>query len=82
MSERSITTIPSTPRLIRVCITVLVALFAQAVMSTTAFAADEYRVVSVADPYLELRTGPGRGYPVFHVVDRGETVEIMKRRTD
>ena len=40
-----------------------------------------YQVV-VADPYIELHTGPGRGYPIFHVVDRGETVEVLKRRTD
>ncbi len=38
--------------------------------------------VTVADPYLELRTGPGRGYPVFHVVERGETVQVETRRTD
>ena len=38
--------------------------------------------MTVADPYLELRTGPGRGYPIYHVVDRGEDVDILKRRTD
>ncbi len=38
--------------------------------------------VTVADPYLELRTGPGRGFPVFHVVERGETVRVETRRTD
>jgi uncharacterized protein YgiM (DUF1202 family) len=38
--------------------------------------------VAVADPYLELHSGPGRGYPVFHVVDRGESIRIVKRRTD
>lgn len=38
--------------------------------------------VSVADPFLELRTGPGRGYPVTYVVPRGEDVSILKRRTD
>lgn len=42
----------------------------------------EYAVVDVADPYLEFRTGPGRGYPVTHVVGRGGRVEILKRRTD
>lgn len=41
-----------------------------------------YQEVVVADPYLELHTGPGRGYPVFHVVERGAAVEILKRRTD
>ena len=46
-----------------------------------AAAADEYQVV-VTDPYLELHTGPGRGYPVFYVIDRGLTVTVLKRRTD
>jgi|SRR5882724_1381782 len=40
------------------------------------------REVIVADPYLELHTGPGVGYPIFHVVGRDEKVEIVKRRTD
>jgi len=38
--------------------------------------------VEVAEPYIELHTGPGRGYPVFHVVDRGDEIEVLKRRTD
>jgi hypothetical protein len=38
--------------------------------------------VFVTSPYLELHTGPGRGYPVFHVVPRGESVDILKRYTD
>lgn len=38
--------------------------------------------VTVADPYLELHTGPGRGYPVTWVVPRGEEVSVLKRRTD
>ena len=38
--------------------------------------------VLVADPYLELHTGPGRGYPVFDIAERGERVEILKRHTD
>lgn len=41
-----------------------------------------YVEVAVADPYLELRTGPGRGYPVFRVIPRGEKVQILFRRTD
>jgi hypothetical protein len=44
--------------------------------------AAKYVQVEVADPYLELRSGPGRGYPVFHVVPRGERVDILKSRTD
>lgn len=41
-----------------------------------------YFQVRIHEPYIELHTGPGRGYPVFHVVDRGEMVEVIKRRTD
>ncbi len=82
MSERNITTTPSTFRLTSFWLSVLAAMLVQTVLPAIAEAADDYRTVSVADPYLELRTGPGRGYPIFHVVDRGESVDIIKRRTD
>lgn len=45
-------------------------------------AKEKYRTATVADPYLEMHTGPGRGYPIFHVVERDETVAVIKRRTD
>jgi hypothetical protein len=48
----------------------------------TAYGKKQYYEVVVADPYIELHTGPGGGYPIFHVVDRGEQVEVLKRRTD
>ncbi len=38
--------------------------------------------LQVADPFIELRTGPGRGYPVFHVVERSGWIRIELRRTD
>jgi hypothetical protein len=38
--------------------------------------------VEVAAPYIELHTGPGRGYPVFYVAGRHEWVEIKLRHTD
>jgi hypothetical protein len=38
--------------------------------------------VTVADPYLEMHTGPGAGYPIFHVVGRGESITVLKRRTE
>jgi len=38
--------------------------------------------VFVSEPYLELSTGPGRGYPVFHVVERDASVDVLHRRTD
>jgi hypothetical protein len=45
-------------------------------------AAEQYFSVVVAEPYIEMHSGPGRGYPVFHVVDRGDEIEVIKRRTD
>ena len=42
----------------------------------------QYFRVKVDAPYLELSTGPGRGYPVFHIVERGELIEVLKSRTD
>jgi len=38
--------------------------------------------VQIADPFIELRTGPGRGYPIFHVAAREEWIEIELRHTD
>lgn len=44
--------------------------------------AEEIQSVQVADPFLELHTGPGAGYPITQVIERGEEVGIIKRRTD
>ncbi len=44
--------------------------------------AGRYVEVSVADAYLELHLGPGRRYPVFRVIARGEPIQILYRRTD
>jgi uncharacterized protein YgiM (DUF1202 family) len=44
--------------------------------------AREYLQVFVASPYLEMHTGPGRGYPVFHVVDRDKSVDVLARYTE
>ncbi|MET0335480.1 MAG: SH3 domain-containing protein [Rhizobacter sp.] len=52
-------------------------------ISAPVLAADEpLERLTVADAYLELHTGPGRGYPVFFVVERNDWVEIELRHTD
>lgn len=56
---------------------ILIGLFAAG-----AHADDKLPKILIADPFIELRSGPGRGYPVFHVVERGDEVTIVKRRTD
>ena len=50
--------------------------------SASVSARDEYVRVIIDDPYIDLHTGPGRGYPIFYVGERGEEVEIIKRRTE
>ncbi|MDH3948891.1 MAG: outer membrane beta-barrel protein [Gammaproteobacteria bacterium] len=37
-------------------------------------------VLEVAEPFIEMHTGPGRGYPVFNVVEQGGSIEILMRR--
>ncbi|MEO7156682.1 MAG: SH3 domain-containing protein, partial [Vicinamibacterales bacterium] len=39
-------------------------------------------LVQISDPYIELRTGPGRGYPIFFVSPRNDWIEIELRHTD
>ena len=36
-------------------------------LTPVAAGARDYLQLFVTEPYLELHTGPGRGYPVFHV---------------
>lgn len=38
--------------------------------------------LQVTEAYIELRTGPGRGFPVFFVAGRDEWIEIELRHTD
>jgi hypothetical protein len=38
--------------------------------------------VVVAEPYLEMHSGPGRGFPIVYVVGRDEVVTILYSRTD
>lgn len=47
---------------------------------TVAVAAEQS--VVVADPFIELHTGPGIGYPKTQIIERGEEVVILKRRTE
>ncbi len=36
----------------------------------------------VQEPYLELHSGPGRGYPVTQVIVKGGSLDVLFRRTD
>jgi len=52
---------------------------ASSIAAAPAVADDRLRI---ADAYLELRTGPGRGFPIFFVAARGEQIAIELRHTD
>jgi opacity protein-like surface antigen len=52
------------------------------VLGFAATAAAQPVAVTIQEPYLELRSGPGRGYPAFYAVERGAQVELLQRRTD
>ena len=47
-----------------------------------AYSEEEFQSVEIAEPFIEMHTGPGRGYPVFHVVEKGDSVSIIKKRTE
>ena len=43
---------------------------------------DGIQYVIVAEPYIEMHTGPGAVFPVTQVIERGQEVGVIKRRTD
>jgi hypothetical protein len=45
-------------------------------------AAGEYLEGTVVEAFVDMRTAPGRGYPVFYIAERGEEVTLLKRKTD
>ena len=59
----------------------LILLMLIALTLTNIVSADEVQSVQVADPYIDLHTGPGRGFPKFYVAEQGEWVELLKRKT-
>ncbi len=45
------------------------------------FAPAEPLQVSVDEAFINVHSGPGRGYPIFHVIEREEIVTLLKSRT-
>jgi uncharacterized protein YgiM (DUF1202 family) len=68
--------------LLLTCILMLAQNTAHADVFDRFFGDDRPIEVRIADPYIEMRSGPGRGYPVFHVEERGAWIEVLKRKTD
>jgi hypothetical protein len=57
-------------------------LLLQALLVDCAFAGERLLQVVVTQPFLEMHSGPGRGYPVVYVVGRDEIVSVLYSRTD
>ena len=46
------------------------------------FKKDEPLVVTVDDAFINVHNGAGGGYPIFHVVERGEKITLLKMHTE
>jgi hypothetical protein len=57
-------------------------LLVQALHLGLANAAAKNLVLVVTDPYLEMHSGPGRGFPIVYVIGRDELVTVLYSRTD
>jgi len=40
------------------------------------------QILRIAEPFIEMHSGPGSVYPVFHVIDRGEEIVVIRQKTD
>jgi hypothetical protein len=47
-----------------------------------ALAASPVTTVVVQDAFVDLRTGPGRGFPATYSVARNASIELLRQRTD
>jgi len=57
-------------------------LIAQNVYAEDKIEPNEHQQVTIVEAYIELHTGPGSGFPIFFVEQRGNKIEIIKRKTD
>lgn len=60
----------------------LICVFLPFLLSSDVLADDEAeQKVTIAEPFIEFHTGPGRGYPVFHIEEKGQQVILIKKKT-
>ncbi|MCW9000618.1 MAG: SH3 domain-containing protein [Kangiellaceae bacterium] len=50
-------------------------------LSISVNAAEQQLRLEVIDPYIELHTGPGKGYPIFYTVEQSEYITVLTKRT-
>lgn len=76
------TTTPTHSRLITALFWLVALVFPAQAQTAAASDSVVSERLTVTDPFLDMRTGPGRGYPVFFVVARGQAVVVELRHTD
>jgi hypothetical protein len=59
----------------------LLASFFLLIACVTATASEPLQV-TVKDAFISVHNGAGSGYPIFHVIERGELITLLKMRTD
>ena len=60
----------------------LVLLLCNSFASYASTSDNEGKHLVVAEPFIELHTGAGRGYPVHHSAERGQKLKLLKRRAN
>lgn len=56
-------------------------IFSSVFCSYSALAEDDAVKLTIEASYIELHSGPGIGYPVLNVIEKGELIEILVKRT-
>ena len=69
------------PSFVRTLLAAVLALSAGVGAPALAAKAPPAKVV-VQDPYVDLRSGPGRGFPATYSAEKESTIELLRQRTD
>lgn len=61
---------------------ILLVILSLMLFSNLCFAADslKYQKLKISTAFIEMHTGPGKGYPIFHVIERGAIIEVILQR--
>jgi len=64
------------PTIIALCLLLLLSLYTQLSV------ADEALLVVVKKNFINMHTGPGRGYPIFYIAEKNEAIWLLKTKTN
>ncbi len=55
---------------------------ALSLVTTGVMAEDDYLTVTIVEPYIDIHSGPGVGYPILHVAEQNQKIKIIKQHTN